>query len=139
MSARDIAFENIRIGDYAEFKTTLAEKDVVTFSRLSGDMNPLHLDSVYAATTPFERPIAHGMLLAALLSRLIGMYMPGKRSLYLAQSLFFKKIVYPGETLVASGEVTAKSISTRIVHVRTTIRNERREVVLEGEAKVKVL
>ena len=35
------------------------------YAAASGDPNPIHTDPDFAATTPFGRPIAHGMLLLA--------------------------------------------------------------------------
>ncbi len=41
------------------------------YAALTGDMNPIHLDPDFAATTPVGRPIAHGTLsLARALSEL---------------------------------------------------------------------
>ena len=37
----------------------------------SGDHNPIHTDPAFAATTPFERPIAHGMLLLAYVMEML--------------------------------------------------------------------
>lgn len=45
---------------------------VLAYAEASGDHNPLHLDPAFAATTEFGGPIAHGMLLLAYLSRLMG-------------------------------------------------------------------
>lgn len=45
---------------------------VMAYAEASGDHNPLHIDPAFAATTEFGGPIAHGMLLLAYLSRLMG-------------------------------------------------------------------
>ncbi len=41
---------------------TITETDVVNFANMTGDMNPLHVDRVFAETTPWRRPVAHGLL-----------------------------------------------------------------------------
>jgi len=38
------------------------------FARLSGDDNPIHVDSTFAAGTRFRRTVAHGMFLFAVMS-----------------------------------------------------------------------
>lgn len=45
-------------------------KDFVAFARLSGDDNGIHTDPDFAARTRFGRPVAHGLLLCAILQRL---------------------------------------------------------------------
>jgi 3-hydroxybutyryl-CoA dehydratase len=41
---------------------------VLAYADAARDPNPLHTDAEYALTTPFGRPIAHGMLVLALVS-----------------------------------------------------------------------
>jgi len=44
---------------------------VQLYADASGDHNPIHVDPEFAARTDFGRPIVHGMLLLAYLSRLL--------------------------------------------------------------------
>lgn len=138
MKARDLHLEDIAVGDTASFERTIRESDIAAFAQLSGDHNPLHTDVAYAAGTSFGRPIVHGMLLGALCSTLVGMYMPGKRCLYLGQSLRFKKPVYAGDTVTVTGTVQAKSAVTRVLSIAVSICRGAEEVVV-GEAQALVL
>jgi acyl dehydratase len=58
----------LEIGEHAEFSKTIGEADLVLFSGLSGDFDPIHVDEEYARTTAFGRRIAHGALIMGLLS-----------------------------------------------------------------------
>ncbi|OZI73124.1 MaoC family dehydratase [Bordetella genomosp. 6] len=49
---------------------TITESDVVSFAALSGDYNRLHTDAVYAGASKFGQRIAHGMLVASIMSGL---------------------------------------------------------------------
>jgi 3-hydroxybutyryl-CoA dehydratase len=138
MNARDLTLEDIHVGDTDTFTRTWTEEDVVTFARLSGDTNPLHVDISYAKTTKFESRLVHGMLLGALFSQFVGMYIPGKRCLYLSQSLFFKKPVYIGDTVAVTGIVTSVSLSTRLIQISLSISKGEQKVVT-GEAHVQIL
>ena len=64
-------FEDLEVGQAAE-ATHLIEASVIeAFGHAVGDLNPVHFDEAYAATTPFGGRIAHGMLAGGYISALI--------------------------------------------------------------------
>jgi 3-hydroxybutyryl-CoA dehydratase len=131
-------FENINVGDKKSFSKIWNMEDVKTFSNLSGDLNPLHIDEDYAKKTQFGKIIVHGMLVASSFSTFVGMYLPGKYCLYIKQDILFKKPVFVGDSLLISGEVVQKIESTKMLEISLKIfRNT--EIVIEGSALVKVL
>ena len=71
-----------------------SQADVVDFARVTGDNNPLHLDAEFAATTPFKRPIIHGMLGASVFTKVLGTEFPGYGSVYLAQTIEFLRPMF---------------------------------------------
>lgn len=131
-----IPFEKIKVGMTECFSVTVTAKNIREFAKLSGDRNPLHTDARFAKTTRFKKPIAHGMLLASFFSRLVGMHLPGRRCLYLGQSLKFKRPVYPGEKITVFGAITAKQDAMKLLTIKTVIKNKKGEVCVEGEAQV---
>lgn len=120
-------------------KRTIAAEDVETFARLSGDYNALHVDDEFAARTEFEQRVVHGFLHASLLSTLVGMKIPGRGALYLSQTIDFTKPVFIGDTVEARGTIETLDPVTRVIGIRTEIVNQRGDVVLRGQATVKVL
>src|SRR3989344_1661910 len=120
---------DITIGETADFERTISESDVSAFAHLSGDFNPLHVDSAYAQKTKFGRRLVHGMLLGSLCSRMVGMYVPGEKCLYLRQTLTFKKPVHIGDTVKVLGRVASKSVSTKIIEVEISMLRDGEEVV----------
>lgn len=138
MESADLLFENISVGDSTSFERVFTEEDVRIFAELTGDRNPLHTDEAYAATTRFGKPLVHGMLAGALCSTLVGMHLPGKRCLYLRQSLSFKQPVFIGETLIVRGVVSEKVEATRMLSLAVSITSNGIGVI-EGEARVQVL
>jgi 3-hydroxybutyryl-CoA dehydratase len=127
--------EDLVIGMNACFTKTLTERDVVLFADASGDTNPVHLDEEYAKRTRFGGRIAHGMLSASVISATIATRLPGPGSIYLSQSLSFRRPVKIGETIRAS--VTVKEIlSSRQRAVLQTICEVDGRVVVEGDAVV---
>ena len=126
------------VGQTAAFSRTVTETDIVMFAGLSGDYNPVHVDQEYAVDSRFGKRIAHGLLTTSFLSRLLGMDLPGKGSVYLEQSLKFLKPVFIGDTITASAEILEIDQDQGILRLETICRNQDNTVVLSGEAKLMV-
>jgi len=138
MNAKELSFDEIKVGDYASFSRVFTEEEVMKFAELSGDMNPLHTDISYAEGTQFKQRLVHGMLLGSLCSRFVGMYIPGKSCLYLSQNLSFKNPVFIGDEIEVTGTVISKSEATKILTINIVMKKEN-DVVVLGEAKVQVI
>jgi 3-hydroxybutyryl-CoA dehydratase len=123
--------EDIEIGQSASYARTVTEKDIALFGEATGDMNPVHFDEAYAATTPFKTRIAHGMLTAGYFSAVLGTKLPGAGSVYVAQTLAFKAPVRIGDAVTATCTVTAKDRRRVTLACVATVGET---VVAEGEA-----
>src|ERR1041385_4570394 len=99
---RQLMAGTLILGATASRTKRITAEDIEAFARASGDMNPVHLDEAYAATTPFGRRIAHGLLTGSLISAVLGNDLPGPGTIYLSQELKFKAPVY------LDYEITAK-------------------------------
>lgn len=130
--------KQLKVGDKASLSRIFTQEDVIRFAGLSMDRNPIHLDEEFAAASFFGRPIVHGMLVARLFSWLIGMELPGEGSIYLGQRLSFKAPVPVGGEVTASVEIVKIREDKPIVTLRTVCVNSDGQVVIEGEAVVKV-
>lgn len=124
----------LKIGDSALLSKTFSDEDVQAFAAVSGDKNPVHLDEIYAATTPFKKRIAHGMLTASLISAVLGTKLPGEGAIYLGQTINFKAPVYLDDTITATVTVTKLHERKPIVTLETVCTNQDGVVVLDGEA-----
>ena len=76
------------------------------------------------------------MIGAGLISAVIGTQMPGPGTVYLGQTLQFKRPVRIGDTLSATATVKAIREDKPIATLDTTVVNQAGEVVLTGEATV---
>lgn len=137
--ALELDYDSIKVGEMVEFNKQITAEDVEKFATLTGDFNPLHMDSDYALTTLFGERIIHGMLLGSLFSTLVGMYLPGKNCLYLSQDLSFRLPAKIGNTFKVRGKVTGKIDALKILIIQAEILDERDLILIEGEAKVKCL
>ena len=131
--------DNLQIGQKVEFTEVISESMVEEFAKLSGDYNPHHIDESYAKKTRFKKRICHGMLLASFFSKLTGMYLPGKGSLYLSQSLNFIAPAFIDDEVTVEGEIVKISNSTGIVTVKTKITKENTIQLITGNAKIIIL
>ncbi len=135
---KSLLFDEISVGDSAEFSRQITEQDVRDFARLSGDTNPLHVDSAYASTTQFKKCVVHGMLAASLFSQFVGVHLPGKYCLYLSQNIVFRHPLFAGDMIKVRGRAVQKSESTHIIELELeAVVNG--VVVADGTARVKVL
>lgn len=133
-------FDQLTEGVSAEFRVTVTSDMVDAFSRLSGDDNPLHMDDAYAKQTEFGGRIVHGMLASSFFSQLVGVHLPGKFAVYLSQSLFFRRPIRIGATLVVSGTVVQRIEAVRTIKLATRIVDaDTQETLVDGEAMVKLL
>lgn len=129
-------FEELEVGQTAEFEKTISSEDVMRFAEITGDFNPVHVDEVTAAASPFGGRIAHGMLTAGLISAALAGKLPGPGSIYLSQSLRFTRPVRIGDTVTVFVQLTELVVPKRRAKLSTVCRNQRGETVLEGEALV---
>ena len=129
-------FDEIKVGDSAELTRTLKQGDIELFAVMSGDVNPAHVDADYAQSDMFHKVIAHGMWGGALISAVLGTELPGPGTIYLDQSLNFRKAVGLGDTVTVRITVTEKSTKHHHVTLRCLCVNQNGETVIEGQARV---
>lgn len=127
-------------GDTATFAKTITEADLVLFSGLTGDFDPIHVNEAYAATTPFGRRIAHGALVMGLLSTTASMM--SRRSVERGTTgtsvslgydrIRFLKPVFIGDTLTA--RYTVEEIDAAAARSRSKVEvvNQKGEICLAG-------
>ena len=128
-------FEDLSVGQTARLAKTITEADILMYSAVSMDTNPVHLDAEAARQSPFGERIAHGMLSAGLISAVLGTRLPGPGTVYLRQSLRFAAPVKIGDTVQATVEVTELNASRKRVTLKT-ICTVGGKTVIDGEAVV---
>ncbi|SFU85125.1 MaoC family dehydratase [Butyrivibrio sp. M55] len=126
------------IGDMAKVSKTISESDIYSFAGISGDFNPVHVNSVEASKSVFGRQIAHGFLVGSLISNCIGMKLPGDGTIYMEQDMKFLKPVYIGDTVTACVKVSEIiNEKKNVLKLATTVLNQNNDIVIDGYAVVK--
>lgn len=100
--------EELEIGQTAVYVRTVTETDIVQYSQISGDDNPLHVNEEFAKQTVFKGRIAHGMLTCGYISAVLGTKLPGPGCAYLNQNLNFRAPVRIADTVQT--RITIKEI-----------------------------
>jgi len=129
-------YDEIYIGQTAHYTKQVESRDILLFAAASGDVNPVHLDEAYAATTAFKGRIAHGMLTGAIISAALAMELPGPGTIYLGQSLKFRLPVKIGDTITINLEVTEKRDKRKYVTLDCKAYNQNDKLVASGTAEV---
>ena len=132
----EYSFDEIEVGLTKQFQVTITESMIDDFAKLSGDFSPIHMDEDYAIKTTFQKRVVHGMLVASFLSRIDGMYLPGRHALYFSQSLNFRHPCFIGDLITVSSTVIDKSPSTKILKIRSKITNQDNKIILSGIGRV---
>jgi len=128
-------YDELSVGDTANVRHLVTERDLILFATVSGDINPVHLDEKFAASTPFKSRIAHGMLSGALISAAIACELPGPGSIYIGQEMSFLRPVRLGDEIRIELEVLEKLPKNR-VRVATRVINQEGKKAVDGVATV---
>jgi 3-oxoacyl-[acyl-carrier protein] reductase len=131
-----VGFDAIQVGHRAEFSRTITAADLDAFAAFSGDYNPLHMDEAFAHQTTFGRRVAHGMILGSMVSRMIGMHLPGPGALWTQQQFRWMAPVFAGDTVTVEAVVRHKSSGANTLTIEVKAVNQDGKTVLEGEGTV---
>lgn len=132
-------FADLQVGQSAERTKLMTESLVNAYAELTGDFSPVHIDEAAAAKTRFGTRIAHGMLSVSFLSAVIGMDLPGPGTIWVAQALKFKQAVKLGDSITWRVEVLELFPEKKRARLSTVCRNQRGEIVIEGEGTILLL
>jgi 3-hydroxybutyryl-CoA dehydratase len=130
-----LTLDELPVGRSASRTHTVSDADIRAFADVSGDHNPVHLDDAYAAATPFKGRIAHGMLSGAWISALIAGELPGPGTIYLSQTMSFKRPVRIGDEVTVTATVSGVDEAKNRVTL-ATVCTVGGKAVVEGEAVV---
>ena len=128
-------FDELQPGDHAEIRRLLTADDVYSFAAVSGNFNPLHLTREDEDRDGRPDGVAPGMLVASLISAVLGTLLPGPGTLYKAQTLDFHERVHAGDELCCRVTVLDKQDGEVVLRTEITRLGDG-AVVLTGQARV---
>ena len=124
------------VGEVFEHTFSFSQQDVIKFSEVTGDNNPVHLDANYAAQTPFKKPIMHGFLSGSIFSKVFGTIFPGEGTIYLMQQLVFKRPMFVDQSYTAIFSIAEVDSEKCIMLIQCKITDADHKICLDGEARL---
>lgn len=124
-------------GQSFSFDATLSEEMIDTFSSLTGDVSPLHMNRDFARRRGFQDRVVHGAFLGGLVSRLVGVHLPGRDCLLHSMTMKYLAPVYADEIVRVTGTVEQVSIAGKAMIVQISIINIiSQSIVAKGKVTV---
>jgi 3-hydroxybutyryl-CoA dehydratase len=128
--------EKIVIGSEIKFSKAFSLNNVLDFSKISEDNNPIHIDEKYASESIFGKRVVHGVLLISMFSKIFGTIYPGNGSIYLSQTSKFLKPAFIGDIIVAKAKLISFDNNKFQGTFLTECYKESEILIFTGEAKV---
>lgn len=126
----------IIIGNETEFYKAFTLDDVLGFSRISEDNNPIHVDARYASESIFGQQVVHGVLLISMFSKIFGTIYPGNGSIYLSQTSKFLKPAFVGDIILAKAKLISFDDNKKQGLFLTECYKTPETLIFTGEAKI---
>jgi acyl dehydratase len=122
------------VGQKARRSRRVTADDIVRFTEMSGDRNPLHYDEDAARASRFGEIIVQGGVTSAILNAVVAEDLPGPGSVFLHVDWSFKAPVRPGDTITGEVEVLEVREDKPIARIATRVVRDDGVVALEGTA-----
>jgi 3-hydroxybutyryl-CoA dehydratase len=129
-------FSDIKVGLEESFSITVDSSKLDKFLDISGDINPLHVNSEYAKEKGFNDKVVYGLLTSSFYSTLVGVYLPGKYCILQELDIQFSKPVYIDDILTISGKVSYINEAYKQIEIKAIIKNQDNIKVSKATIKV---
>ena len=121
------------MGERGERSRRVAAEDIVKFTEMSGDYNPIHYDEEAAAAS-FGEIVVQGGVSSAILNAVVAEELPGPGTVFLQLDLSFKAPVRPGDEITGSVEMTKVREDKPISEMDVQVVRGDGVVAIEGRA-----
>jgi acyl dehydratase len=122
------------VGQRATMSRRVRTSDIVRFTEISGDRNPVHYDPELAARTRFGEIVVQGGVTSAILNAVVAEKLPGPGTVFLETHWRFLAPTRPGDTIRGEVDVTAVRHDKPITTLATRVVRGDGVVVLDGTA-----
>ncbi len=98
----------LKVGDNFKHDFSYTQEDVDLYARVSGDVNPLHIDEAAGKASMFGKRIIHGFLGASVFTKIFGALWYNDGHVYMSQNLKWLRPMFvdtPYEAVVTVAEI----------------------------------
>lgn len=131
-------FDELKEGQEATFGVQFTQEMIAQFASLSGDHNSLHTNNDYAKEHGYQGIVVHGCLISSYLSTLVGMYLPGQKSLLMSMSIRWLEPVYVGDRISYRGIISTLTPAMSCCELEVEGSNQNSSRIFRGKLLVKV-
>jgi acyl dehydratase len=121
-------------GARATMTRTVEEADIVRFTEMTGDRNPVHYDREAAERSQFGEIVVQGGVTTGILNAVVAEKLPGPGTVFLETHWRFLAPVRPGDTITGEVRVTSVREDKPITQLDTRVVRGDEVVVVEGTA-----
>lgn len=126
----------LKLNETISIETSFTQEELDSFSRISGDRNPIHTAEYHANNPNSKGVIVHGMLALARFGSYLGSVFPGQGSINVSRSAQFLKPVFVGQKYFLSITLLNVDPSSNSATIKLRLKNEDNQVCLEGDTEV---
>ena len=126
----------IRVGDTSSIQRTITKSDVLLLAKLSGDLNPIHVDEAFAGANMYGKIVAQGTWVNAVVSTLVGTKLPGPGTVFLNQNLNYRRPIALDDTITVNVTVRVRHGIGRQLTLDVRVVNQNGVDVADGSVDV---
>lgn len=126
----------LEIGSIHTEYIVASEQTIRDIARVSGDVNPIHLDEAYAEKSIFGKRIAHALFCINGISMVIGNHFPGEGTVLVSQKFQYMQPVYINDVIGVTVKVVDILPKNKYL-LETVCQNQSGNIVLKGKTVVK--
>lgn len=136
-----IEFENLKVGAKAGIKEIATTEKLQKYAEASSDYNEIHFIQQYVDQNFSKNRgvFIHGLFAEGLISRLLGMHLPGSGTIILNQNIDYIAPIYVNDEIEACVEIKEIKREKRIVKLDILCTNQYGDITVQGATVVKVL
>lgn len=124
-----------KIGDVFKLDFSFTDEQTYSYSKLSGDTNPIHITESYAEKTEFGRCIVHGYFSISIFSKIYGTLLYPQEHILISQTTKYVKPILTGVEYTAV--ITVKELipaKNRVCYINEILDKKSGQLKVTGEA-----